>query len=76
MAKPHLSKNPRARLSSRSVGGMDQNRERRKKESKEGGGERERERRERDLERERKLPDKQTAAPQLLITPRFRFQTL
>lgn len=28
------------------------------------------------LERERKLPDKHTAAPQLLITLRFRFQTL
>lgn len=31
---------------------------------------------ERVLERERKLPDKHTAVPQLLITLRFRFQTL
>jgi len=69
-AKSHLSETQGPDSPATGWAGPIQNRERRKKErKKESVGERR-------SESERKLPDKQAAAPQLLITLRFRFLTL
>lgn len=73
VAKSHLSQTQRAGRSSPWAGGArpkQREEEERKRERKSGvWGER-------GQESERKLPDKQTAAPRLLITLCFRFQTL
>ena len=67
-AKFHLSESQGPDSAATGWAEFVQNRQRRKKERRSVGEKR--------FESERKLPDKQAAAPQLLITLRFRFQTL